>query len=100
MGESHRELVVDPNVSCCKLFIDASSLVKLNMWTTVGPTLFEIGPICEMDSISLMQESVTAAAEWTNNNDMNINSEKSKEMIISYARGNIGITRCRISILL
>ena len=27
-----------------------------------------------------MQESVNIAAEWTNNNDMNINSDKSKEM--------------------
>ena len=38
-------------------------------------TLFEI---CEINSISLMQESVKIAAEWKNNNDMNINSEKSK----------------------
>ena len=44
-------------------------------------TLFEI---CEMNSISLMQESVDIAAEWTKNNDMKINSEKSKEMIISH----------------
>ena len=50
-------------------------------------TLFEI---CEMNSISLMQESVNVAAEWTNNNDMKINSEKSKHLIISYARGNLG----------
>ena len=50
-------------------------------------TLFEI---CEFNSISLKQESVNIAAAWTNNNDMNINSEKSKEMIISYAHGNIG----------
>ena len=51
-------------------------------------TLFEI---CEINSISLMQESVNIAAEWTNNNDMKINSEKSKEMTIRYAHhGNIG----------
>ena len=37
-----------------------------------------------------MQEYVNIAAEWTNNNDMKINSEKSKEIIISYAHGNIG----------
>ena len=43
-----------------------------------------------MNSISLMQESVNIAAEWTKNNDMKINSEKSKEMIISYAHGNLG----------
>ena len=46
--------------------------------------------ICEINSISLMQESVNIAAEWTNNNDMKMNSEKSKEIIISYAHGNIG----------
>ena len=40
-------------------------------------TLFEIEGLCEMNSISLMQEAVNIAAEWTNNNDMNINSEKS-----------------------
>ena len=50
-------------------------------------TLFEI---CEINCISLMQEYVNIAAEWTKNNDMKINSEKSKEMIISYAHGNIG----------
>ena len=48
-------------------------------------TLFEI---CEINSISLMQESVNIAAEWTNNNDMKMNVEKSKEMMISYANGN------------
>ena len=50
-------------------------------------TLFEI---CEMNSISLMQESVDIAAEWTKNNGMKINSEKSKEIIISYTHGNLG----------
>ena len=44
----------------------------------------------DWDRISLMQESVNIAAEWINNKDMNINTEKSKEMIISYAHGNIG----------
>ena len=37
-----------------------------------------------------MQESVNIAAEWTKNNDMKINSKKSKEMIISYTHGNLG----------
>ena len=40
-----------------------------------------------------MQESGNVAAEWTNNNDMNIYSDKSKEMHInvSYAHsGNLG----------
>ena len=51
-------------------------------------TLFEL---CEMNSISLMEESVNIAAEWTNSNDMKINSEKSKEMIISFSHGDLGI---------
>ena len=50
-------------------------------------TLFEI---CEMNSISLMQEPVNIAAEWTNKTDMKIISEKSKDMIISYGHGNLG----------
>ena len=50
-------------------------------------TLFEL---CEINSISLMQESVNIAAEWTNNNDMKINSEKSKEMIIIFSHGDQG----------
>ena len=50
-------------------------------------TLFELR---EMNSISLMQESVNFAAELTNNNDMKINSEKSKEMIISFSHGDLG----------
>ena len=38
-----------------------------------------------------MQEYVNVAAEWTNNNYMHINSEKSKETLISYTHsGNLG----------
>ena len=40
--------------------------------------------------VPLMQEYVTVAAEWTDNNDMKINSEKLNEMIISYSRSNLG----------
>ena len=50
-------------------------------------TLFEV---CDRNSKSLMEESVNIATEWTNNNGMKINSEKSKEIIISYAHGNLG----------
>ena len=72
---------------CFMMYInDLSTPVPLYKYVD-DSTLFEI---CEINSISLMQESVNIAAEWTNNNDMNINSEKSKEMIISYAHGNIG----------
>ena len=63
--------------------------VCLEEYTVYYPLICEY-EICEFNSISLMQESVNIAAEWTNNNDMKINSEKSKEMIISYAHGNIG----------
>ena len=48
-------------------------------------TLFEI---CEMKGVSLMKESVDIAARWTSNNDMKINPDKSKEMIISCAQGS------------
>ena len=85
MGEYPRELFVDPNV--LMMYInDLSTPVPLYKYVD-DSTLFEI---CEMNSISLMQESVNIAAEWTKNNDMKINSEKSKEMIISYTHGNLG----------
>ena len=72
---------------CFMIYInDLSTPVPLYTYVD-DSTLFEI---CEINSISSMQESVNIAAEWTNNNDMKINSEKSKEMIISYAHGNIG----------
>ena len=45
-------------------------------------TLFEI---CEMKCVSLMQQLMDIAARWTSNNDMKINPEKSKEMIICFA---------------
>ena len=72
---------------CFMIYInDLSTPVPLYKYVD-DSTLSEI---CEINSISLMQEYVNIAAEWTNNNDMKINSEKSKEMIISYAHGNIG----------
>ena len=82
----------DPQETICgpKWFMmhinDLSTPVPLYKYVD-DSTLFEI---CEMNSISLMQESVNVVAEWTNNNDMKMNSEKSKEMIISYARGSLG----------
>ena len=51
-------------------------------------TLLEI---CEMKGVSLMQESVDIAAKLTSNNDMKINPEKSKEIIISFAQGSNSI---------
>ena len=63
---------------CFMMYInDLSTPVPLYKYVD-DSTLCEI---CEMNSISLMQESVNIAAEWTNNNDMEINSEKSKEKL-------------------
>ena len=73
---------------CLMMYVNyLSTPVPLYKYYVDDSTLFEI---CEFYSISLMQESVNIAAEWTHNNDMKINSEKSKEIIISYAHGNIG----------
>ena len=44
-------------------------------------TLFEI---CPRKSESVLQHSVDIAARWTLHNDMEINSDKSKEMLISF----------------
>ena len=44
-------------------------------------TLFEI---CHRTSESVLQHSVDVAARWTVHNDMKINSDKSKEMLISF----------------
>ena len=46
-------------------------------------TLFEI---CDRNDVSVKQESVDIAARWTEQNDMKINLEKSKEIIISFAQ--------------
>ena len=55
---------------CFMIYInDLSTPVPLYKYVD-DSTLFEL---CEMNSISLMQESVNIAAEWTNNNDMKIN---------------------------
>ena len=72
---------------CFMIYInDLSTPVPLYKYVD-DSTQFEL---CEMNCISLMQESVNIAAEWTNNNDMKINSEKSKEMIISFLHGDLG----------
>ena len=47
----------------------------------------------------VIQESVDIAARWTEQNDMNINSEKSKEIIIRFAQdGNFRSTILNIKI--
>ena len=58
-------------------------------------TLFEI---CDRHDVSVIQESVVAA-RWTEQNDMNINSEKSREIIIIFAQdGNFRSTIPNIKI--
>ena len=42
--------------------------------------------ICDRKSASIIQESVDITARWVEQNDMRINSVKSKEMIISFTR--------------
>ena len=44
-------------------------------------TLFEI---CKTTDVSVMQESIDRAVNWTHNNCMKINSTKSKEMVICF----------------
>ena len=59
-------------------------------------TLFEV---CERNGVSLMQESVDIASKWTEENYMKLNNEKSKEMIISFAKnGNFRHTIPNIKI--
>ena len=59
-------------------------------------TLFEV---CERNGVSLMQESVDIASKWTEENYMKLSNEKSKEMIISFAKnGNFRHTIPNIKI--
>ena len=59
-------------------------------------TLFEV---CERNGVSLMQESVDIAANWTDENYMKLNKEKSKEMIITFTKnGNFRNTISNIKI--
>ena len=44
-------------------------------------TLFDI---CNTTDVSVMQESIDRAVDWTNNNCMKINSKESKEMVICF----------------
>ena len=49
--------------------------------------------ICDRNGVSVIKESVDMAARWTEQNDMNIYSEKSKEIFISFTQdGNFGST--------
>ena len=67
------------------------------LYTYVGDsTLFDI---CDRKGVYVIQESVDIAARWTEQNDMKINSEKSKEIIIRFAQdGNFRSTILNIKI--
>ena len=75
---------------CFHVYInDLRTTVPLYKYIDDG-TLFEI---CDRNDVSVIQESVDIAAKWTEQNDMKINSEKSKEIIISFAQdGNFRST--------
>ena len=66
------------------------------MYVDENNFLFEI---CDRNYVSVIQQSVDIAARWTEQNDMKINSEKSKEIIISFAQdGNFRSTIPNIKI--
>ena len=46
-------------------------------------TVFEI---CNTNEVSVIQESIDVAVEWTVNNDMEINPDKSKEVFICFSK--------------
>ena len=82
MGEYRKGHCLDLNVSLFTIF----PLYKY----VDDSTLFEI---CDRNDVSVIQESVDIAARWIEQNDMNINSEKSKVIIISFAQyGNFRST--------
>ena len=66
-------------------------IMYINELTTIAPiykyvddsTLFEV---CHEGDNTCIQESVDMVGLWTNQNDMRLNSEKCKEMIIDFSR--------------
>ena len=61
-------------------FNDLESNVPLYKYVD-DSMLFEI---CNTTDISVMQESIDRAVNWTNNNCMKINSKQSKEIVICF----------------
>ena len=60
---------------------DLESNVPLYKYYVDDSTLFEI---CNSTDVSVMQESIYRAVNWTKHNCMKINSTKSKEMVICF----------------
>ena len=48
-------------------------------------TIFEI---CNQDMVSVIQDSADVVEQWSRNNDMRINTTKTKEMVICFRRDN------------
>ena len=46
-------------------------------------TIFEI---CNHDMVSVIQDSAVIVEQWTCNNDMHINTSKTKEMVICFRK--------------
>ena len=49
-------------------------------------TVYEI---CTVNSASVLQEFATVVAEWSKENDMRINTSKTKEMVVSFGKGTV-----------
>ena len=69
-------------------YLLAYSLPLVSRWCFTAQyvddsTLFEV---CQEGDTTLIQESVDMVDIWTNHNDMRLNSEKCKEMIIDFSR--------------
>ena len=77
-GEYRKGHCLDLNFS----INDLRTTVPLYMYVD-DSTLFEI---CDRNVVSGLQETVDIAARWTEQNDMNINSENSKGIIISFSQ--------------
>ena len=81
---SHNGGVPQGTLSCPKCFLlyvnDLEANVPLYKYVD-DSTLFEI---CNTTDVSVMQESIDRAVNWTHNNCMKINSNKSKEMVICF----------------
>ena len=67
---------------CHRVHCLARIVVNVPLYKYVDDsTLFEI---CSTTDVSVMQESIDRAVNWTHTNCMKINSKKSKEMVICF----------------
>ena len=57
----------------------------INDLTTIAP-IYKYVEVCHEGDNTQIQESIDMVGIWTNQNDMRLNSEKCKEMIIFFSR--------------